>query len=499
MNLYSRVRSALDMLRILRLTLLLVVLLAGTVPFSGCTPAQDDGSDEGDKPNIILIMADDLGYGDLGAYGQKKINTPALDELAKEGTVFTQFYSGSAVCAPARSVLMTGKHTGHTAVRDNKAVYPIGNQPLPDSSVTVAEVLKEAGYRTAAMGKWGLGPPNSEGSPNNQGFDLFYGYLGQRRAHHYYPEFLFYNDRRAPLPGNKVEDDEGSPGSGPPLEKGTYSQAAIADSALTFIRRNQDRPFFLYLPFTIPHVDIAAPDESWAPYLDDEGNSIFPETPYDGSNFAYVPVEQPNAGYAAMVSRMDSDIGRIKGLVEELGLAKDTIILFTSDNGPTWIVYDLEVFDSNGVFRGHKRDLYEGGIRMPMIAWGPGRIPANRRSDAVWAMWDFFPTLAEYAGASVPNTVDGISFVPTLSGNSEAQEPHDHLYWEIYGSRPAQAIREGRWKAVRKPAFEGEIELYDLMSDPAEQHDLSGFYPTVTSRMDSLMSASRTESELFPE
>ncbi len=487
------------MLRILRFILPLVFLLTGAVAFMGCTPAQEDGSARDETPNIILIMADDLGYGDLGAYGQKKINTPALDELAKEGTVFTQFYSGSAVCAPARSVLMTGRHTGHTAVRDNKAIYPIGNQPLPDSSVTVAEVLKKAGYRTAAMGKWGLGPPDSEGSPNSQGFDLFYGYLGQRRAHHYYPEFLFYNDKRAPLPGNKVRDDEGSPGSGPPIKKSTYSQDVIADSALAFVRRNQDQPFFLYLPFTIPHVDIAAPDDAWAPYLDETGESIFPETPYDGSNYGYVPVEQPNAGYAAMVSRMDSDIGRLKALVEELGLAEDTIILFTSDNGPTWIVYDLEVFDSNGALRGHKRDLYEGGIRVPMIAWGPGRIPANQRSDAVWAMWDVLPTLAEYAGAAISSDIDGISFVPTLSGNSEAQEPHDPLYWEIYGPRPAQAIRDGRWKAVRKPAFEGEIELYDLMSDPSEQHDLSGFYPNVTGRMDSLMSASRTESELFPE
>lgn len=444
-------------------------------------------------------MADDLGYGDVGAYGQKNINTPALDELAKEGTVFTQFYSGSAVCAPARAVLMTGKHTGHTVIRDNKEVHPIGQHPLPDSSVTVAEVLKGAGYRTTAMGKWGLGPPDSEGSPNNQGFDMFYGYLGQRRAHHYYPEFLYYNGERAPLPGNEVEGEEDSPGSGPPIEKGTYSQAAIADSALAFIRRNQNQPFFLYLPFTIPHVDIAAPDEAWEPYLDENGKSIFPETPYGGSSYGYVPVKQPNAGYAAMVSRMDHDIGRIKALVEELGLVEETIILFTSDNGPTWIIYDLEVFDSNGAFRGHKRDLYEGGIRVPMIAWGPGRIPANTRSDAVWAMWDLLPTLAEYAGAATPDDLDGISFVPALSGNSEAQKPHDPLYWEIYGPRPAQAIRDGHWKAVRKPAFEGGIELYDLRSDPAEQHDLSGFYPDVTERMDSLMSASRTESELFPE
>lgn len=487
------------MSRTLYLISTVVFLLMSSAVFSrGASAQEEDGAQRG-TPNIILIMADDLGYGDVGAYGQKKINTPALDELAKEGTVFTQFYSGSAVCAPSRAVLMTGKHTGHTAIRDNKERRPIGQHPLPDSSTTVAEVLQQAGYRTAAMGKWGLGPPHSEGSPNNQGFDTFYGYLGQRRAHHYYPEFLFYNGERVPLPGNKVEEEEDSPGSSHPIKKGTYSHSAIADSALAFIRRNQNQPFFLYLPFTIPHVDIAAPDEAWEPYLDENGNSIFPETPYDGSNYGYVPVDQPNAGYAAMVSQMDHDVGRIKSLVKELGLAEDTIILFTSDNGPTWIIYDLEVFDSNGGFRGHKRDLYEGGIRVPMIAWGPGRIPANERSDVVWAMWDFLPTLAEYAGAATPDNIDGISFVPTLSGNSGTQELHNHLYWEIYGPHPGQAVRKGRWKAVRKPPFDGEIELYDLMSDPAEQHDLSGFYPNVTSRMDSLMSTSRTKSELFPE
>lgn len=479
-----------------RLFVLTALVIGGSL-VGGCASQRDGPRSSEDPPNIIVIMADDLGYGDVGAYGQEKIHTPALDELAREGTVFTQFYSGSAVCAPARSVLMTGRHTGHTPIRDNKEVTPIGQHPLPDSSVTMAEVLGGAGYRTAAMGKWGLGPPDSEGAPTRQGFDVFYGYLGQRRAHHYYPEFLFYNGERAPLPGNTVEDDRNSPGSGPPITKGTYSHDAIADSALSFIRRNQDRPFFLYLPFTIPHVDIAAPDEAWAPYRNDDGTSIFPETPYGGSSYGYVPVDQPNAGYAAMVSWMDRDVGRIKALVEKLGLAEDTIILFTSDNGPTWIIYDLEVFDSNGAFRGHKRDLYEGGLRVPMIAWGPGRIPAGRRDDTVWAMWDLLPTLADYADTAVPDAIDGLSFVPTLSGTPEAQVQHDHLYWEIYGPDPAQAVRDGRWKAVRTPLGDGEIELYDLRSDPAERSDLSALYPGVARRMDSLMSASRTESALF--
>ena len=479
--------------------LVLAVLLVASLALGGCLTPRDDAQAPEDPPNIILIMADDLGYGDVGAYGQKKIHTPALDELAREGTVFTQFYSGSAVCAPARATLLTGRHTGHTAIRDNKEVTPIGQHPLPDSAVTVAEVLDDAGYRTAAMGKWGLGPPGSEGAPTRQGFDTFYGYLGQRRAHHYYPEFLFHDGERAPLPGNEVEDQANSPGSGPAITKGTYSHDAIADSALAFIRRNRDRPFFLYLPFTIPHVDIAAPEAAWAPYRRDDGTSLFPETPYDGSPYGYVPVDQPNAGYAAMVSRMDRDVGRIKALVERLGLAEDTILLFTSDNGPTWIIYDLEVFDSNGPFRGHKRDLYEGGLRVPMIAWGPGRIPAGRRDDTVWALWDLLPTLADYAGAAVPDGVDGLSFVPTLSGRPAAQPRHDHLYWEIYGPRPAQAVRDGRWKAVRRPLGDGAIELYDLTSDPGEQSDLSALYPDVVRRMDSLMSASRTPSELFPE
>lgn len=458
-------------------------------------------SDEGERPNIVVIMADDLGYGEVGAYGQEQIRTPALDRLAKEGTVFTQFYAGSAVCAPSRSVLMTGQHTGHTPIRDNREIMPIGQHPLPDSSVTVAEILKEAGYRTAAMGKWGLGPPGSEGRPLNQGFDLFYGYLGQRRAHFYYPEFLFYNGERSPLPGNVVVEDAPVPGSGHPVERGTYSHDAIADTALAFIRRNRDRPFFLYLPFTIPHIDFMAPEDAWEPYLDENGESIFPETPFEGGH--YTAQDRPNAAYAAMVSRMDRDVGRIRQLLEELGLAEDTIILFTSDNGPTFLAYDREFFDANGAFRGGKRDLYEGGIRVPMIAWGPGRVPAGERSDAVWAMWDLLPTAADLAGTPIApdlaDRIDGISFAPALRGRFDHQQAHEHLYWEIYGSRPAQAVRDGRWKAARTPAFEGSIELYDLTSDPAEAHDLADFYPVVTARMDSLMSASRTESELFPE
>lgn len=484
-------------MNVVRGVLGLAILLVG---LSACrSGTATEASGDAERPNVILIMADDLGYGDLGAYGQEHIRTPALDRLAKEGAVFTQFYAGSAVCAPSRSVLMTGQHTGHTPIRGNREIMPIGQHPLPDSAVTVAEVLQEAGYRTAAMGKWGLGPPGSEGRPLNQGFDLFYGYLGQRRAHFYYPEFLFYNGERSPLPGNEVVEDAPVPGSGHPVRKGTYSHDAITDSALAFIRRNSERPFFLYLPSTIPHIDFMAPEDSWEPYLDEEGNSIFPETPFEGGH--YTAQAQPNAAYAAMVSRLDRDVGRIRSLVEKLDLGEETIILFTSDNGPTHLAYDRAFFDSNGSFRGGKRDLYEGGIRVPMIAWGPGRVPAGVRSDVVWAMWDLMPTLADWAGVELDGPtgerIDGISFAPALRGEEDAQPRHDHLYWEIFGGQSAQAVRAGRWKAVRQPPFTGEIELYDLVSNPTETRDLSAFYPEVTARMDSLLEHSRTESEIF--
>lgn len=449
-------------------------------------------------PNIVFIMADDLGYGDLGAYGQEKIQTPYLDRMAREGTVFTDFYAGSTVCAPTRSVLMSGRHTGHTYIRGNKEIQPIGQEPLPGEVITVAEVLQQAGYRTGMFGKWGLGAPGSEGVPNKQGFDESFGYLGQRRAHFYYPEFLFKNGKRYPLEGNQVQEDPPVPGAGQPLKKGTYSHDAIAEQALEFISRSKEQPFFLYVPFTIPHAELLAPEEAMQLYLDENGKSVFPEEPGGGGH--YSRQTRPHATYAAMVSRMDKSVGQILERLKEEGLAENTIVFFTSDNGPHDAGgYDPTYFDGNGPLRGIKRDLYEGGIRVPMIAWGPGQVPSGRKSDAVWAMWDVLPTAAAIAGAKekVPSGIDGISFWPEIQGNSNQQQAHEHLYWEFYPRGSAQAVRMGSWKAVRKPMFDGEIELYNLDKDIGEQHNVADEHPEVAEKMRRLMEQEHTPSKLW--
>ncbi len=449
-------------------------------------------------PNIVFIMADDLGYGDLGSYGQEKIQTPNLDRMAREGLRFAQFYSGSTVCAPSRSVLMTGQHTGRTPVRGNKRTSAsIGNFPLPAQAETLAEVLQKAGYATGMFGKWGLGGPGSEGLPAEQGFDEFFGYLDQLRAHFYYPEFLFRNGERVPLKGNKVVSDPRVPGAGHPVERGTYSHDAIVDEALDFVARHQEEPFFLYLPFTIPHASIIAPEEAMAPYLDEKGKSIFPERPFPGNG--YSPQPMPRAAYAGMVSRMDRDVGRLLDRLETLGIAENTIVFFTSDNGPSSEGgADPAFFDSNGPLRGKKRDLYEGGIRVPMIVWGPGqKVPSGKVSDQVWAAWDVLPTLADLAGAAVSSSVDGLSFAPAIQGQPEQQEEHAYLYWEFYEGETAQAVRKGRWKAVRQPIFTGEIELYDLSKDVGEEHDVAGQHPEVVRQVEVMMKEAHTPSGIW--
>jgi len=470
-------------------TLLLSLLL-----LTGCGgDAPEDTGEPSPRPNIILIVADDLGYGDLGAYGQDRIRTPNLDRMAEEGLLFTQFYSGSTVCAPSRSVLMTGQHTGRTPIRGNEEVLPIGQQPLPDTSVTIAEVLQEAGYATGAFGKWGLGAPGSEGVPHRQGFDQFYGYIGQRRAHFYWPEFLFESDRdslrRVPLAGNRVNDtstpDFPHPGSGPPLERGTYSHDAIMERALSFIdaQSRADAPFFAYLPVTIPHASVVAPDSAFAPYLDADGTSIFDETPFPGDHYTEQP--RPKAAYAAMVTHLDRGVGRILDRLEARGVAENTLVLFTSDNGPHGEGgYQPEYFDSNGPLRGMKRDLYEGGIRVPHLAWWPGRVEAGTTTDLPSYFGDYMQTFADLAGTSAPAATQSISFAPTLLGETARQATHDYLYWEFQG---AQAVRQGRWKAVRDSIGGGTPELYDLDADSAESTDVAGQHPDIVERMRGLM------------
>ena len=462
----------------------------------------------GPKPNVIFILADDLGYGELGCFGQEKIRTPNIDRIAAEGMKLTQHYSGSPVCAPSRCVLLTGKHTGHAYIRDNSEMSergevwrnPLveGQYPLPENTFTIGRMFQSAGYTTGAIGKWGLGGPGTSGEPNNQGFNHWYGYLCQRRAHNYYPIHLWRNRERHILAWNKyIYPHQRLPQDRDPYDKSSYAEYSgkqysmdlMAEEALGFIRENRNKPFFLYLPFTVPHAAIQVPEDSLKEY---EG--AFPETPYTGDK-GYLPHPAPRAGYAAMVTRMDREIGRIMSLLKELGIDGSTLIIFSSDNGPTFNGgTDSEFFRSAGPLRGLKTMLYEGGIRVPTIACWPGRIKPDGVSDHVSAFWDWLPTFAELLGIRSGKDTDGISLLPTLLGNPEKQKNHDYLYWEYSGK---QAVRRGEWKAYRT-SVDSPLELYNLKDDIAEQHDLAGQRPDVVKEMADIMTAARVESELFP-
>ncbi len=418
------------------------------------------------KPNILFILADDLGYGDLGCYGQRLLPTPNLDRLAAEGTRFTQAYSGSTVCAPSRCALMTGLHTGHARVRGNARV------PLEPSDRTVAALLKEAGYRTAIFGKWGLGNANTTGVPNLQGFEEWFGYLDQQHAHSYYPQQLWDNQRERIIAGNLGARRE-------------YSHDLFTDHALKFLDARRDDPFFLYLAYTIPHAN----NELGR----DTGNGM--EVPSDAP-FTNKPWPAQERNFAAMVARLDADVGRILDRVKSLGLEKDTVIFFTSDNGPHREGgHDPDFFHSSGPLRGIKRDLYEGGIRVPMLARWPGHIPAGRVSDDIWAFWDFLPTAAELAGVRPPAGIDGISVLPALLG--KPREPAPYLYWEFHERGFNQAARAGDWKAVRFGRSR-PVELYNLRNDIGEKNDMAGKYPDVAARLTRILDTARTESKDFP-
>jgi arylsulfatase A-like enzyme len=445
-----------------------------------------------ERPNIVYILADDLGYGDLGCYGQKDIRTPNLDRMAREGMVFTQHYSGSTVCAPSRSCLMTGQHTGHTPVRGNKEYQPEGQHPLPAESVTVAEVLKRAGYTTGAFGKWGLGYPGSEGDPNNQGFDEFYGYNCQRYAHNYYPYFLRHNDKKVMLAGNEGKKTE------------QYAHDLIQEQTLKFIEANKDNPFFLYVPNVIPHAELLVPEDE----IVKSYRGQFAEKPYkgvdDGRSYkrgGYGSVETPRANFAAMVTRLDRYVGEILDRLRQLGLDKRTLVMFTSDNGPHGEGgANPKYFDSSGGLRGMKRDLYEGGIRVPMIARWPGKIKAGSGSEHISAFWDVMPTLAELAGADAPDNIDGISFVPTLLGQKQKQKEHEYLYWEFHERGGKQAVRKGKWKAIRlqvKRDPDGPLELYDLQKDPQEKNNVASQHPDIVDRMAQIMREAHVDSDVF--
>ena len=432
-------------------------------------------------PNIIFVLADDLGYGDLGCYGQKQIQTPNIDRMAQEGMRFTDHYAGSTVCAPSRCSLMTGLHTGHTYVRGNREIQPMGQLPLPEGTVTLPKALKRAGYTTALIGKWGLGGPGSTGTPNNQGFDYFFGYLCQRHAHNYYPEFLFRNDQRVALKNRVAGGRED--GAGVATEKVEYSHDLLAAEALKFVEENKAGPFFLYLAVTIPHANNEAGKQGM-------------EVPEHGI-YADKDWPEPEKGRATMITRLDRDMGRLMQKLKDLGIDENTVVFFTSDNGPHREGgSDPGFFDSNGPLRGAKRDLYEGGIRVPLVARWPGRIEAGAVTGHVGAFWDFLPTLAVLAGGKAPKNTDGLCMVPTLLGIPNKQKQHKYLYWEFHERGSKQAVRFGRWKAVRSVG--GELELYDLQEDIGEAANVAGRHPEVVAKVEEYLSQARTESEFWP-
>ena len=434
-------------------------------------------------PNIILVVADDLGYGDLGSYGQTTIQTPYLDQMARDGIRFTNFYAGSTVCAPSRAVLMTGIQVGRNEIRGNKEVRPMGQHPLKDGTVTLAEALKEKGYTTGLIGKWGLGGPDSEGEPNKQGFDYFYGYLGQRHAHNFYPEFLFRNTERVLLAGNRLPEPKRADGAGQAESKVTYSHDVLMTEAIEFIESSQETPFFLLLTVTIPHANNEAGEEGM-------------EVPEYES---YVKEEwpEPQKGLASMITRMDRGIGTIMTRLEDLELSDETLIMFTSDNGPhAEGGNDPTYFNSSGPLRGIKRDLYEGGIRVPLIAKWPGTIEAGTTTNHIGYFGDFMGTLLEISDQPVPDSLDSISFLPTLKGSGN-QASHPYLYWEFYERGSRQAVRYDSWKAVRQPMFTGQLELYNLDEDIAESRDVAADYPEIAERMELIMTEAHVSDTLW--
>ncbi len=468
-----------------------------------------------DKPNIVFILADDLGYGDVGCYGQDKILTPNIDSLAKQGMRFTQHYTGAPVCAPARCVLMTGQHLGHAEIRGNRdsgngRVFP-GQWPITDEIVTIAEVLRDAGYKNGAFGKWGLGPSNTTGSPMKQGFDRFYGYNCQRNAHSYYPPFLDSNEKeerinKYPIPGHDKKPEGEILAEDYRAEN--YAPDMILEEALKFIDQNKNVPFFLYLPFVEPHVAMQPPQE-WLdryPHEWDAENGV-----YRGEN-GYLPHPRPRAGYAAMISDMDEHIGSILERLKKYGLDEKTIVIFTSDNGPTHGGRDARFhvggagctfFNSTGGLKGFKGSCYEGGIRVPCVVRWPGKIQPGSESTVPSYFPDWFPTLTAIAKGQVPEDqqLDGVDLSDVLLGKT-APERTSPMIWDFNGYGGIVAIRDGNWKAVRRnlkrPNRESEWELYNLATDRNETSDLAAQYPAVVKRLESAYLNNRTVEPDFP-
>lgn len=490
----------------------MIILLAAVMVAAGVRAAEPAR-----KPNIIFILADDLGYGETGPFGQKIIRTPTLDNLAAGGMKFTQHYSGSPVCAPARCVLITGKHPGHAFVRDNVEVggwySGLGQLPIPADEPSLAAQLKAAGYATGAFGKWGLGGVGSSGDPLKHGFDHFFGFNDQRVAHNYYPQYLVDDETRLPLPGNasvgtnmqRVQLPAGADPNNPTNYAAylgrQYAPDLCNERALQFIRDNQNRPFFLYYPTTVPHLSLQVPEDSRAEYegkLDDK--------PYVGGT-GYLPNQFPRSTYAAMITRMDRDIGKLVQLVKDLGLENDTIFIFTSDNGAVYPLAgtDPVYFKSNGDLHGYKGDIYEGGIREPLIVCWKGHVPENATSTFVTGFEDWMPTLLELAGVKnlIPKTADGISFAPTLLGKKQAERPF--LYREFHGYGGQQSVRVGDWKLLKrrlvgtkKEPAAPTLELYNLGSDPAEKENVAPAHPDIVAKLQKIMEEQHAPSKQFP-
>lgn len=455
-------------------------------------------------PNIIYILADDLGYGDISCYGQEHFQTPCIDSLASQGMLFTRHYAGCSVSAPSRSSLVTGQHTGHTFIRGNKELPGEGQYPLPADTWTVFDLVKEHGYVTGVFGKWGLGGPGTEGAPENHGVDEFYGYNCQRMAHNYYPEHLWHNGTKVVLDGNK--------GTG----EGDYAPDLIHAKALEFIREHSGEPFLMMYTSILPHAELRLPQDE----IDAFVGKLDPETPFagcdSGENYkrgGYGSQQHPHAAFAAMVTHLDRQVGEIVRAVKDAGIADNTMIIFSSDNGPHIEGgADPAYFNSNGGLRGIKRDLFEGGIRVPMIVCWPGVVEPGSRTGHVSAFWDFLPTVADILGANagdaVPATAeadqpyvapsaDGISMLPLLSGKGQQPE-HEWLYWEFHENGGRMAVLKDDWKGiVNNIDGGGQMELYDLSEDPGETIDLSEEYPEMVEEMYRIMRESRTPSELF--
>ena len=460
--------------------------------FTFCSSPSKQTEEKPPKPNIIFILADDLGFGDLSCLGQTNFQTPNIDRLAAEGMTFAQHYSGSTVCSPSRSVLLTGQHTGHTPIRGNKRDGDKGNWPLAAEALTVAEILQQNGYVTGAFGKWGLGYPGSQGDPNNQGFDVFFGYNDQTLAHNYYPAFLNSNQDTVWL-----EDNFGT-------GEGTYAPIPIHEQALNFIEENKEKPFFMYYPSVIPHAELFAPEE----YMEKYRGKFLPEKEFEGADEGhprykiggYGSQPESHAAFAAMINLLDDQVGEILDKLKELGIDENTIVIFSSDNGPHLEGgADPDYFDSNGPLKGYKRDLYEGGIRMPMLVRWPGKIEAGTKTEHISAFWDFLPTAAEIAGAEIPENIDGISYLPTLLGNNNQNE-HDYLYWEFHERNGRLAVRQGNWKLIRYDVLSPEqttTELYNLATDLGETYNVAEENPEITQKLLQILETARVPSEDF--